>query len=703
MEYCTSLTKDILNDLNISEVKTNKKVTYLNIPCAFDIETNSMIINGEKFAFSYIWQFGIGLNNVYYGRTWAELLDFLADVSEHLELNESKRLVIYVHNLGYEFQFMRKYFNWLNIFAIDERKPIKALCDLGIEFRDSYILSGYSLANTAKNLVTHKIEKLIGDLDYSLIRHNETELTEQELKYCENDILIILAYIDEQITQYKDITKIPMTNTGRVRSYVRNNCYYDNTNHRKTNKGKYSRYRKVMQDLTIDSKSYIQLKTAFMGGFTHSNPYYTGVTLNNVGSIDLTSSYPSVMCAEKYPMSRPKDFKPKSYKELKELMNQYCLVLDVKYIGLKNKIGYESYISESKCKNLKGSTVNNGRVFEADELEITLTDVDLNIIEQVYTWDKIAFQNVKGFMKAYLPKSIIESILNLYQDKTTLKGVQGKEVEYLLSKGMLNSVYGMCVTDIVKDNAIYSDDDNWGFDKVDINEEIEKYNESKNRFLYYAWGIWVTAYARRNLWTGILAVGEDYVYSDTDSIKALNYEKHTPYVEAYNKNVLAKLYRMCDELDFDPSLLKPKTVKGEVKPLGIWEFEGNYDTFKTLGAKRYLVKEGDKYTLTVAGLSKSNGMEYMIEFCKNDSNRIFNMFNDELYIPSEKTGKMTHTYIDHEQSFNVTDYKGKSKIEHSLSSVHLGACDFTLSISKQYLQFLSNLKDGYIYKGVKLA
>ena len=703
MEYCTGLTKDILNDLNISEVKTNKKITYLNIPCAFDIETTSMVINGEKFAFSYIWQFGIGINNTYYGRTWGELLDFLADISEHLELNESKRLVIYVHNLGYEFQFMRKYFNWVNIFAIDERKPIKALCDLGIEFRDSYILSGYSLANTAKNLVTHKIEKLVGDLDYSLIRHSETELTEQELKYCENDILIILAYIDEQITQYKDITKIPMTNTGRVRSYVRNNCYYDNTNHKKSNKGKYTRYRKIMQDLTIDSKSYIQLKTAFMGGFTHSNPYYTGVTLNNVGSIDLTSSYPSVMCAEKYPMSRPKDFKPKSYKELKELMNQYCLVLDVKYIGLKNKIGYESYISESKCKNLKGSTVNNGRVFEADELEITLTDVDLNIIEQVYTWDKIAFQNVKGFMKAYLPKSIIESILNLYQDKTTLKGIQGKEVEYLLSKGMLNSVYGMCVTDIVKDNAIYDESDNWGFEKVNIDEEIEKYNESKNRFLYYAWGIWVTAYARRNLWTGILAVGEDYVYSDTDSIKALNYENHTPYVEAYNKNVLAKLYRMCDELDFDPSLLKPKTVKGEVKPLGIWEFEGNYDTFKTLGAKRYLVQEGEKYTLTVAGLSKANGMEYIKEFCENDSNKIFNMFNDELYIPSEKTGKMTHTYIDHELSFTVIDYKGKSKIENSLSGVHLGACDFTLSISKQYLQFLSNLKDGYIYKGVKLT
>ena len=703
MDYFTQLTPSIIDSLNISEIKTNKKVTYLNIGAAFDIETTSMLINGEKFTFSYIWQFGIGLDNVFYGRTWAELLDFLTDLKAWLGLNESKRLVIYVHNFGYEFQFMRKHFNWVNIFAVDERKPVKALCDLGIEFRDSYILSGYSLANTAKNLTKHKIAKMEGDLDYSLIRNTLTPLTDTELKYCENDILVILAYIDEQIEQYSDITKIPLTNTGRVRSYVRNNCYYDNTNHKKSNKGKYTRYRKIMSDLTLDRDSYMQLKSAFMGGFTHSNPNLTGFTLDNVGSIDLTSSYPSVMCAEMYPMSRPKELQPKSYAELKELMKAYCIVLDVKYVGLQNTLGYESYISESKCRNLKGGIINNGRVFEADELEITLTDIDMNIIEKVYKWEKIALCNVKGFRKAYLPKAIIGSVLNLYQDKTTLKGVQGKEVEYLLSKGMLNSVYGMCVTDIIKDNAIYSDDDeNWSWEKVDVNAEIEKYNLSKNRFLYYAWGIWVTAYARRNLWTGILAVGKDYVYSDTDSIKTLNYDNHKSYVDAYNANVLNKLNNMCNELGFDPELLTPKTAKGEVKPLGIWEFEGNYNRFKTLGAKRYLFQEGDKYSLTVAGLSKANGMNYIKDVCNNDSEKIFNMFNDNLYIPSDKTGKMTHTYIDIEQAHLVTDYLGNTVIEYSKSGVHLEACDFTLSISQQYLDFLSKLSQGFIFTGLKM-
>ena len=701
MIHYLNFTKSMLDDLNISVINTNKKISFLNVPCALDIETTSTIIRGEKFAFSYIWQFGIGLDLVVYGRTLDELVFFLNDISEWLDLSEQKRLVMYVHNLGYEFQFIRKYFLWSTVFAVDERKPVKALCDLGIEFRDSYILSGFSLANTAKNLTKHKISKMIGDLDYSLIRHHETPLTSEELKYCENDILIILAYIDEQISLYSDITKIPLTNTGRVRTYVRNNCYYSDTNHRKTNKGKYMRYRKIMGDLTLDPRTYIQLKTSFMGGFTHSNPNYTGMVLENVGSIDLTSSYPSVMCAEQYPMARPKKLEVKSIDDVRNYSKDYCIVMDVKFIGLTNKLGYESYISESKCRNLVKPVINNGRVFESDSLEITLTEIDLDIISKVYNWDKIGFQNVYGFRKAYLPKAIIESILNLYQDKTTLKGVEGSEVEYLLSKGMLNSIYGMSVTDIVKDNAIYNEDNEWGVEKVDILKEIQDYNDSKNRFLYYAWGIWVTAYARRNLWTGILAVGEDYIYSDTDSIKCLNYSKHEKYVNAYNQNVTLKLTKMCTELNLDPELLTPKTVKGESKPLGVWEFEGNYDKFKTLGAKRYLVQEGNKYTLTVAGLSKTNGMEYIKERCNNDSDKIFKMFNDNMYIPKEKTGKMTHTYLDDEQSNLITDYLGNELKVNSLSSVHLESCDFTLSISKQYQDFLTNLSKGYIYNGVK--
>lgn len=697
-----STLKNNLDKISYSTIRTNKKVTYLNLACGFDIETTSFMSGDNKLAHMYIWAISIGHGNgVFYGRTWEEFIDLCETLQTHFHLSEDRLLVIYVHNLGYEFQFMRKYFNWKSVFAVGERKPIKAICDYGIEFRDSYILSGFSLAVTAKNLTSHKVSKLSGSLDYFLVRHHKTELTSEELQYCKNDVLIITAYITEQLDIYGDINKIPLTNTGRVRKFVRNNCYYSSSNHRKSSKSKYYRYRNIMKDLTLDVDTYIQLKRGFMGGYTHANAKYVGEVLNNVSSIDFTSSYPSVMVSEKFPMSRFKKITIKSLKHFKECRERYAMIFDIKFIGLES-IAQECYISESKCYNLKKPVINNGRIVSADLLTTTLTEVDFDIMQQCYKWESIELSNVKYAHKAFLPKAIIKSVLELYQDKTVLKGVAGSEVEYLLSKGMLNSIYGMCVTDIVKDNAIYTGE--WKVEKADIVEGVEKYNGSKNRFLYYAWGVWVTAYARRNLWTGIMAIGDDYIYSDTDSLKVLNYDKHVGYINWFNKQILNKIETVCNYYGFDTELITPRTKEGVEKPLGVWDYEGLLSRFKTLGAKRYLSEwEGKTLEITVAGLSKQNGLKYMLKTCNGDNTKVFDMFNDSLTVPAEETGKMTHTYIDDELLYKCVDYKGNSVDIKALSSIHLSKCEFTLSLSKQYLDFLNNLSKGYLYQGVKLV
>lgn len=701
-----------LNDINIDIVskfdnysKTVKK--YFNVESAFDIETSSVMLeNEQKFAFMYEWTFGIKDKNfICYGRTWEEFKDLCRQLQEYFLLDSEHILVVYVHNLSYEFQFMRKYFNWLDVFAVDERKPVKALCSYGIEFRDSYILSGYSLEKLAGNLVSHNIKKLVGDLDYNLTRTHITELTENELAYCNNDVEIVLAYINEQIEQYGSITKIPMTNTGRVRNFVKDKCYFTEKNHRKSSKGKYQRYKELMNELTLTTGEYTMLKRCFMGGFTHASMLYSGKLLHDVASIDFTSSYPYVMLSEKFPMSKPEKVKPTKEQFLKWVNDDNVgLMFVVRFKGLQSKLSFETYLSESKCDVLENPIINNGRVFKADTVQTTITDIDFKILYKCYTWDSIEIANVHKFYMQYLPKPILLAIVELYEKKTTLKDVSGKEVEYLVNKGMLNSVYGMCVTDIVRDNISYKDD--WQLEKYTIemmNEQIEKYNSSSNRFLYYPWGVWVTAYARKNLWNGILEIGIDYVYSDTDSVKFLNYEKHKEYINRYNLDVERKLKKMCKFRQIEFERLKPKTIKGVEKMIGVWDFEGIYTHFKTLGAKRYLVrsKKDEKLHLTVAGLSKQNGVEYMLRICNNDYEKVFANFNDDLYIPENETGKHTHTYIDDPITSMITDYQNNVVEVTALSGVHLSPCEFTLSISQQYSKFLHDLRNGYLFTGTR--
>ena len=695
---------DVLEKIKTIEyevIRTNKKKEYINIECAFDIETTSTYLaDGEKTAFMYIWTFGIKDENfIIHGRTWEEFISLCEELQDHFQLSEDRILICYVHNLGFEFQFMRKYLEWVDVFSVEERKPIKALCSYGIEFRDSYILSGFSLSRLANNLTKHKIKKLEGDLDYSLIRHSKTELTPLELQYCINDVVIILYYINEQIEMYGDITKIPLTNTGRVRRYVRNQCYYTNTNHRKSSKGKFNRYRAIMNDLQLDENIYNMCKRAFMGGFTHANANYTGQIIENVTSIDFSSSYPAVMISEKFPMSKAIKTEFTDEKDFDYYRKRYALLFDVRFKGITSKIQQENYISESKCYHLVNPIINNGRVFSADDLATTITDVDFNIIENAYTWESMQVKNVYRFYRGYLPKDIIKAIIKLYEDKTILKGVEGKEVEYVLSKGMLNSIYGMSVTDIVRDDILYMDD--WQVEPADAKEQIKKYNESYSRFLYYPWGIWVTAYARRNLWYGIISMGDDYIYSDTDSIKFKNYEKHKAFIKQYDDLIDKKLKLMCEHYNLDYKRLQPKRKDGKVDRIGFWDLDGHYKRFKTLGAKRYLVEyENGDMEMTVAGLSKSNGLNYMMKQCNYDNTKVFNMFNDDLYVPSDETGKMTHTYIDKERRFIIQDYKGVECEVLSRSGVHLEKCDFTLSIARQYHEFIENLKKGYLYVGV---
>lgn len=707
--------KDAFKGLNPKG--NNKGIKYYNCPCSFDIETTSFYIdetgnnitykdkeerqkfdptyNPEKRATMYVWQLGLN-GRVIVGRTWEEFRECCINLSKALHLSEKKRIILFVHNLSYEFQFISRLFKWVNVFSIDVRKPIYAISTLWIEFRCSYLLSGYSLAMLGKQLTTHKVEKLEGDLDYSLMRNTKTPLTDKELGYCVNDVRVVMAYIQEKLEQEGMLSTLPITKTGYVRQYCRKRCLYLE-GHRQNKK-----YKELMGKLKInDIDEFDLMQRAFQGGFTHCNAYHMGDTMENVASYDFTSSYPYVMVSEKFPMSGGVKVKVDTEEQAEKYFQKYLAIFDVCFINLMPIDTNDNPLSSSKCYKKVNVVENNGRVVTADLVATSLTNIDWQVMKQFYKWDSVKFGTFYIYYANYLPTPLVDCILELYEKKTTLKGVEGMEVEYLKSKEMINSVYGMAVTNPLRDEIMF-DGLEWETNPPTNRKELlDKYNNSRNRFLFYPWGIFVTSYARRNLFTGIKSVGDDYIYSDTDSIKFTNPDSHKSYFESYNKLVTMKLEKAMAYHGFSIERTRPKTKEGKQKPLGVWDFEGVYKRFKTLGAKRYMVEEdnalkvnGVNYpvSLTVSGVNKKTAIPYLWDLTGGNTEKIFELFNEGLEIPPSKSGKNLHTYIDGEIEGQLVDYLGNKAPYKELCCIHLEPTGYDLSIASLYKKYITGVK-----------
>ena len=404
--------------------------------------------------------------------------------------------------------------------------------------------------------------------------------------------------------------------------------------------------------------------------------------------------------------------------QLMELCKKYCCMFRIRATNVIPKNNFEHPLSASKCRDengrpiKKGVTKDNGRVITADYLETTMTEQDFFTYERYYDQEHLDMFDCYIYYKAYLPTAFILSVLKLYKDKTELKGIQGKEVDYMLAKEMLNSTYGMTVTDIVRENLEYNIDNPRGYisnyEDENYNEEeylgaqIAKYNSNPYRFLFYPWGVWITSYARANLFSGIRSIGEDYIYSDTDSIKFTNVEKHMDYINAYNKDIMDKLQEACHYHKIGFCATFPSNSAGEKKQLGVWDFEGVYDEFKTLGAKRYMWRKGDKYQITVAGINKVSGCEYIVKEAerinrqrksKKDLFSPFDLFNLDLVVPKEYSGRNVLTYIDDPIEGDIKDYLGNIYHYKELSGIHMENSDYSFNPVDNFLEYLFTIRE----------
>ena len=577
--------------------RSGNEVKYKNILTAFDIETTR--IPEIDHSVMYVWQWAFGPELVVMGRTWDELGEFVQKLAHAMKENE--RLVVWVHNLSYEFQFLRNVHEWKDeeVMAVKSRKVLKAQWDF-LEFRCSYMHSNMSLGVYTdkmgakhKKLTEKEMQKLgLPAFDYDKPRYPWTSLEEYEKRYCVNDVVgLVEALAIEMKDDGDNLYTVPLTSTG----YVRRDAKAAVNGSRLC--------AKLMKEQLPDYEVYKLLREAFRGGNCHANRYYVGEILENVHSADRSSSYPDVQCNDRFPMGtfqRVNDCNIGHIMDLitkrhKAVLLRIAMMDDIK---LQDPRWPVPYIPIDKCRNLTGEVVDNGRVLSADYLEITVTDVDLLIIMSEYTCGQYvvfdAFQTYYGKM----PDELRKVTIDYYKKKTALKGVAGQEIQYTKSKNKLNSIYGMSAQDPVKAEFHYdADRDAEGKDifyQNDDNPEelLEAFNA--HAFLAYQHGVWITAWARYRLEEGIRLAGHNFVYADTDSVKYLgdiDWRRYNSIREAASRESGA--------FATDPA--------GHTHYMGVYEFEGTYDEFVTWGAKIYAVKESGKVKVTIAGVNKKIG------------------------------------------------------------------------------------------------
>ena len=562
--------------------KRENKRKYKDLFCAFDIEsTNDLEL---QQAFMYIWQFQIEDYTII-GREWSEWTIFCERLTEQLQQDEY--LMVYVHNLSYEFSFIKGVYGFTpeEVFCIQPRKVLKCEMLDHIEFRCSYLLTNMNLATFTKKMGVK--EKLSGDeYDYSKIRYPWTELTDQELEYCITDVESLVKALKVYFAIENDnYYTIPLTSTG----YVRRDC---KEAMRHFNRGE-------LKNMLPDYDIYCILKQSFRGGNTHANRYFAEEILENVSSYDRVSSYPDVMINELFPMSpwiREDDIDiERACRKIFKQKRACLLRVSFKNIRLRDPMDGCPYIPKHKCRNLSHHYNDNGRILWADFLEISLTDIDFKIILQQYKFDAAEIHDFYHCRYGRLPKALRDVIGKYYQDKTELKGIKEQELFYMLSKAKLNSIYGMSVQDICKRNILY-ENDQFKFDDELSDQEL--YDKTiQKAFICYAWGVWTTDRAREQLQIAINMTGDNFVYCDTDSVKFI--DDGSVSFDKYNKS------RKQDSIK-NGGVATDKA--GKQYYLGLYDYEGRYSRFITMGAKKYAYEdESGQLHITVAGCGKSKG------------------------------------------------------------------------------------------------
>ena len=455
-----------------------------------------------------------------------------------------------------------------------------------------------------------------------------------------------------------------------------------------------------------DIETYRELSEAFRGGNTHGNRYGIApegmepIVHENVHSYDRSSSYPDVMCNMKFPLGKwaPRDgiFDEKVIAKYAKIDRAMVFRVRFTNLRLKNRRWGCPYLSKDKAYNLRKltyhqllqkeasgelyATIDNGRVIEASELVTCITDVDYKIIEYEYTWDTIEIFDLRVCKYSYLPPEFVELIQTYYRNKTELKGVKEKQYLYNESKAKINSLYGMSAQKTIKAPIVFTDNPDNLYDEEQPDEQAQIDASLRKAFLPYSVGVWVTAWARYWLEQAIILIHETpgaiFLYTDTDSVK------------------------FTGEVDFSElnSRIKEQSIKtgsyatdpkGKIHYMGIYEDEGTYKRFATMGAKKYMYEDEKGIHLTVAGLVK-----YDKEGCEISAKEIHSLGDFSAFKSGTtftESGGIEAIYNDEK---HITTLQIDGHPVEVTRNVCLKPSTYTFGMTDEYIRLLKSLHIG---------
>lgn len=703
----------ILNAEKMRDGDTRKKL--YRIEASFDNETT----NYKDHGYIWIWQFGLG-DKFFFGRYWEDFAELMVKVSNLIESD----LLVGIANAGFDLSFYNCFFKDLEtedthtyeqINAAPHQPIISELKAKGkkasVKFLDICKISNMKLADIAENYCVHK--KLVGTLDYNKIRTPQTTIKRHELAYSIFDVVVANEYMDYLFKEFTEQgEKFPVTATSICRQKVKI----------ESEKEEYETIKsKVAKELFPKSyKEYEQVvKYLFRGGFTHANHTYINQILHNVTCADYTSSYPSEMVYQKYPMSeftRLEDAegvyecKDGELPQIKIFYDKhFCCKCEITLYNMQARFSH-TIESEHKAMDLypnpisgkKTHECDNGRIYRASKAKFFVTELDYDIMKKFYYADKIEINNFYISEAGKLPDYITKPLIEMYAKKSLLKK-QKKQgtAEYVALKGMINSFYGMMVQKLKMFSDVlerkYDEDFNYYYQYSHIDnavklknkkekfldytyeqlQDAEYYIQKRDKILSVYWGVWVTAYARHKLLSQVYEIEqrslelyhcESVVYCDTDSMYIKNIDRFRDIIDKYNDETEEKNIKM---------------LPANCEDLNTLDIDPTCKYFKTLGAKRYVKTYFDKKKceevtkVTVAGLPKTA----LLEFCDYNRDRVYEEFNDKMIIDKSFSHKFARTCKYEKYEAEITDYEGNTMLCRQYGGCVLKEVDFSLDAS----------------------